>query len=277
MKIYEVRVRKALTPSGLPEYRYALNPYVGCLHGCRYCYAVDFTKGPPAAAWGDIVYVKINLLEVLRKEVERLKPGVVGLSTITDPYMPPEARYGLARGSLSILAEAGFKVSIQTKSGLVVRDVDLFLRYGGSIDVGVTITTLKEKARLLEPLAAHPLARARAVKKLAEAGVKTWIFLGPVIPGFNDGIEDIEEVVKLAHVAGVELIYNRYRPKPRAGEMLRKSFREVRPTSQWWAEVRQWIEKLCGKYGVVCIDMEKEWSARRGRVLPDGYISPREK
>ncbi|MFN3803508.1 MAG: radical SAM protein [Pyrobaculum sp.] len=263
MRIYEIRVKRALSPSSLPEYQYSLNPYVGCLHGCRYCYAIDFTGGPPAAAWGDIVYVKINLLEVLRKEVGRLKPGVVGLSTLTDPYMPPEARYGLARGSLSILAEAGFKISIQTKSGLVVRDLDLFLRYREAIDVGVTITTLKDKARLLEPLAAHPLARARAVRKLAAAGVKTWIFLGPVVPGFNDGVDDIEEVVRLAHEAGVELIYDRYRPKPRAGEMLRKSLGEVKPTPLWWAKIRRLVEELCGKYGVVCMDMEREWSAGR--------------
>lgn len=261
MKIYEIRVTRALSLSKLPEYRYALNPYVGCLHGCFYCYAIDFTRGPPALAWGDIVYVKANLLEVLKREVIKLEPGVVGLSTITDPYIPPEVKYRLTRGALSILAEAGFRISIQTKSGLVVRDTDLFQKYRDRVDVGVTITTLSDKARILEPLAAHPSARAAAVRKLTTAGVKTWIFLGPVIPDFNDSVSDIEDVVKLAHEIGVELFYDKYRPRPRVNEVLKKRFREVKYTASWWVDVKRRIVEICRKYGVVCIDVEEE---RRG-------------
>ncbi|WP_053240504.1 SPL family radical SAM protein [Pyrobaculum islandicum] len=264
MKIYEIRVRRALTPSGLPEYDYALNPYVGCLHGCLYCYAQDYTKGPPGAAWGHIVYVKANLLEVLRREAAQLKPGVVGLSTVTDPYQPPEAKYRLARGAIEILAEAGFHISVQTKSPLVLRDLDLFKRYRESVDVGITITAMGDKALELEPAAPHPTARARAAARLAEEGVKVWIFLGPVVPGYNDSREDLAEVIKLAASIGAELIYDRYRPKPKAHARLPPAYRQEAGT-QWWTQVKKTIEELCREAGARCLDVEEEWRARRGR------------
>lgn len=267
MKIYEVRVSRALAPSGLPEYDYSLNPYVGCLHGCLYCYAIDFTRGPPAAAWGQVVYVKINLLELLRRETRRLKPGIVGLSTITDPYQPPEARYRLTRGAVEILAQAGFHVSIQTKSGMVIRDLDLLTRHRHAVDVGITITTLRDKARILEPQAAHPLARARATEKLARAGVKVWIFLGPIIPGFNDDPRDLAEVIQLARRIGAEVVYDRYRPKPRADALLAAGYRPVKPEAGWWSRVKKTIEQICAQEGAACLDAEEEWSQARRRLF----------
>ncbi|AFA38823.1 DNA repair photolyase [Pyrobaculum oguniense TE7] len=263
MKVYEIRVQRALSPSGLPEYDYALNPYVGCLHGCHYCYAIDYTKGPPGKMWGSVVYVKANLLEVLRREVRRLKPGVVGLSTITDPYQPPEAFYKLSRGAIEVLAEAGFHVSVQTKSGMVVRDLDVLKRYREMVDVGITITTLRDKARILEPMAAHPLARARAVEKLAAEGVRVWIFMGPIIPGFNDSPQDIEEVVRVAHSTGAELIYDKYRPRPMADARLAANYRKVEVSEDWWARVKKAVEDICAKVGARCVDAEEEWAAAR--------------
>ena len=267
MKIYEIRASRALAPSGLPEYDYALNPYVGCLHGCLYCYAMDFTRGPPAAAWGEVIYVKVNLLELLRREVRRVRPGVVGLSTITDPYQPPEAMYRLTRGAVEILAQAGFHVSIQTKSGMVIRDLDLLTRHRHAVDVGITITTLRDKARILEPYAAHPLARARAAEKLARAGVKVWVFLGPVVPSFNDDPQELTEVIQLARRIGAEVIYDRYRPKPRADAHLAAKYRPVRPDAGWWSRVKKIIEKICAQEGAACLDAEEEWSRERRRRL----------
>ena len=265
MKIYEVRASRALAPSGLPEYDYSLNPYVGCLHGCLYCYAMDFTRGPPAAAWGEMVYVKVNLLELLRREVRRVRPGVVGISTITDPYQPPEARYKLTRGAVEMLAQAGFHVSIQTKSGMVTRDLDLLTRHRHAVDVGITITTLRDKARILEPHAAHPLARARAAEKLANAGIKVWIFLGPVIPSYNDGAQDLAEVIRLARRIGAEVIYDRYRPKPRADAHLAAGYRPVKPTAEWWSQVKKTVERICAEEGAACLDAEEEWRKARLR------------
>jgi DNA repair photolyase len=259
VKIYETRVKTALSPSRIPGLNYALNPYIGCLHGCLYCYAVDYTKGPPAASWGSVVYVKKNLVEVLKREAVKKPRGAVGVSTITDPYQPPEAKYKITRSAVETLGQLGYRISIQTKSALVIRDVDLFKKY--NVDVGITITTLKDKARILEPLAAHPLARAKALEKLAEAGVERWIFYGPVVPGFNDKPSDIEEVVALAYSIDATVYFDKYRPKPRAHMRLSKLYR-VEASETWWREVAKAAGEICKKYGARCIS------------LPDGHIYP---
>jgi len=148
---------------------------------------------------------------------------------------------------------------------LVVRDLDVLTRHRDAVDVGFTITTMRDKARILEPLAAHPLARTRAAAKLAAAGVKVWIFLGPVVPGFNDNPQGIAEVVKLAGEIGAELVYDRYRPKPRADAYLAARYRSVEPTPRWWSRVKKTIEEICAREGVRCRDVEEEWREARGR------------
>lgn len=262
--VKEVRVRSALTKSGLPEYDYALNPYVGCWHGCMYCYARDFTRGEPAMRWGEVVYVKVNLLDVLRGEVKRLRPGVVGLSTITDPYQPIESRYRLTRGALEILCRAGFHVSVQTKSALVLRDIDVLRMCSDRVDVGLTITTVRGIHRLIEPNAPSPTVRAAVVRRLAEAGIKTWIFLGPIIPGINDTRLDYEEIIKLAGETNSQLIIDRFRPRETAVKVIKDSLHvNPTPSTTWWIRVKEDIMRLCTEYGVNCTTEEDEWRARR--------------
>jgi DNA repair photolyase len=138
-------------------------------------------------------------------------------------------------------------------------------RHRDAVDVGFTITTMRDKARILEPLAAHPFTRARAAAKLAAAGVKVWIFLGPVVPGFNDDPQDIAEVVKFAGEIGAELVYDRYRPKPRADAHLAARYRRVETPPRWWGRVKKTIEEMCAKVGVRCRDVEEEWREARRR------------
>ncbi len=155
--VKEIRVKSALSRSGLPEYDYALNPYLGCQHGCIYCYAMDFTRGEPGVKWGgEVVYVKVNLVQALLRDIRRLRPGIVGISTITDPYQPVESRYKLTRRSIEVLCNADYHVSIQTKSALIIRDIDVISKCGRAVDVGFTITTMRDTYRVIEPMAAHP-------------------------------------------------------------------------------------------------------------------------
>ncbi len=214
--VKEIRVKSALSRSGLPEYDYALNPYLGCQHGCIYCYAMDFTRGgEPGVKWGgEVVYVKVNLIQALLRDIRRLRPGVVGVSTITDPYQPVESRYKLTRRSIEVLCNAGYHVSIQTKSALIIRDIDVISKCGRAVDVGFTITTMRDTYRVIEPMAAHPMARASALRKIASLGIETWIFLGPVIPGVNDKAEDYEPVIRLAKETNSQVIIDRFRPRP---------------------------------------------------------------
>lgn len=181
--IKEIRCKSALTPSRIAGIDYALNPYVGCAHGCRYCYA-DFMRRftNHREPWGTFVDVRVNAPDQLARDVVRLRPGVVSLSTVTDPYQPLERRYALSRRCLTVLAGTLFPVSILTKSPLVTRDLDL-LRVLPECEVGLTITTDDERMRrLLEPHAPPIAERLTALAALKAAGVRTYAFVGPVLP-----------------------------------------------------------------------------------------------
>ncbi|GAB6944105.1 SPL family radical SAM protein [Vulcanisaeta sp. JCM 14467] len=258
--VREIRVKTALSRSGLPEYDYALNPYLGCQHGCIYCYAMDFTRGEPSERWGEVVYVKVNLIQALFRDIRRFKPGIVGISTITDPYQPVESRYKLTRRAIEVLCNAGYHVSIQTKSALIVRDVDVIGKCGSAIDVGFTITTMRDTYRAIEPMAAHPMARASALRKIASLGVETWIFLGPVIPGVNDKREDYEPIIRLAKEINSQVIIDRFRPRPAVIRFMSRRLSPIYPvTRDWWVKTLNSIMKLCRDYGVNCITAEDEW------------------
>lgn len=183
--IKEITVKTALSPSKLPGLDYALNPYRGCAHACAYCYApsvIHWDKGK----WGELVEAKVNLPRILSKELRVKKKGFVGLGTVTDPYQPAEKKYEITRLCLELLLMHDFPVCIQTKSSLVLRDIDLLKKFT-NIEVGVTLTTLDESVRAkMEPGASTVEERLRALDELEKNGIKTWVFLGPVMPYITD-------------------------------------------------------------------------------------------
>ncbi|HEY9206965.1 MAG TPA: radical SAM protein [Candidatus Methanoperedens sp.] len=183
--IKEIKVKTALSPSRLPGLDYALNPYRGCGHACIYCYApsvVHWDKGK----WGEVVEVKINLPRILSRELRTKKKGVVGLGTVTDPYQPADKRYEITRRCLDLLLLHDFPVCIQTKSSLVLRDMDLLKRFS-NIEVGITLTTLDDRVReKMEPGASGVEERLHALSELSNNGINTWVFFGPVMPYITD-------------------------------------------------------------------------------------------
>ncbi len=254
MIVKEVRVRRALTRSRLPDIDYALNPYIGCSHGCIYCYARLYTdKKEVKERWGEVVLVKVNLVELLRQEASKIR-GVVGVGTVTDPYQPVEREYGLTRESLKVLLRRGVRVSIQTKSGLVTRDKDILVEHRDLVDVGLTITTLDEEiARWLEPGAPPPAERVTALEELSSAGVRTWIFYGPVIPGINDGDETVEDLVRLVASTGSILYYDSLHVKPfmlATTHPLREAALSTR--NYGWRRFWERLVEKCRKMGVEC-------------------------
>ncbi len=265
--IREIRIKRALSESGLPEYYYSLNPYIGCQHACVYCYAIDFTKGEPAERWGEVIYVKINLIPILKKEVHRYRPGIVGVSTITDPYIPLEARYRLTRRSLEILLSHNFKVSIQTKSALVIRDLDILRKYKDKVDVGFTVTTLDPSIKkLIEPNSSHPLAIERALRKISSENIKTWIFIGPIIPDINDELRNLIEIIDLAKETGSEVVIDRLRQHPKAMINMRTKLGEKlmdkilsKDTYSWWRSVSEKILNICKEKNVSCKTASEYW------------------
>jgi len=184
--ITEITARTLLTRSRIPGVEYVINPYLGCGHGCRYCYAVfmrRYARHHAGAPWGSFVEVKVNAPQVLKAELARKKHrGRAFLSSVCDPYQPVELKYRLTRQCLEILAESGWGISILTRSPLVTRDLDLLAGLP-EVSVGLSIPTDDDRVRrVLEPQAPPIGARAAALKKLRQAGLNPWVFIAPLLP-----------------------------------------------------------------------------------------------
>lgn len=177
-------------------FRYSLNPYRGCSHGCAYCYArptheyLGFNAG---IDFESKVMVKHDAAKLLRRFLARpawrKQVETIVFSGVTDCYQPAERRFRLTRACLEVAAECRQPVSIVTKNALVCRDLDVLTEMGprSLAEVNLSITTLRsDLARELEPRTSTPAARLRAVRTLSEAGVPVNVMVAPVIPGLND-------------------------------------------------------------------------------------------
>jgi DNA repair photolyase len=181
MNVTETICKSALSRSGIYGWVYALNPYRGCEHACRYCYAPNILH-LPRASWGAFLEVKKNLPTILAKELKHLKPALVGISSVTDPYQKSEEQFKVTRYCLEQLIKFKFPVSIITKSPLIVRDIDLLSRLTYA-EITITITTLDDQLSELLEQNAPPIAeRLGALKILSEHGLNTYAFLGPLLP-----------------------------------------------------------------------------------------------
>ncbi len=181
MIVKEVSAKTILSKSKVSDY--TINPYVGCEHGCTYCYArfmKRFTghKEP----WGTFVDVKANAHKLLEHEANKKKVGKVWISGICDPYQPIERTYGLTRKCLEVLLRHDWPIVIQTKSPLVLRDSDL-LRNSEKVEVGLTVTTADDEIRqIFEPSAPSIEERLRTLGQLHSAGIKTYAMIAPLLP-----------------------------------------------------------------------------------------------
>jgi len=208
MIVREITCRSILTKSGIPAVDYAVNPYVGCQHGCVYCYAVFMKRFTGhREEWGQFVDVRVNAPQVLARQLKRARPGNVSLGTVTDAYQPLERKYKLARGCLQALAPYdSFPTTVLTKSVLVLRDLNV-LREMKDIEVAFTITTLDESVRrVFEPHSSPVPQRIEALAHLHEAGIRTWVFFGPALPVFSDSEETINALFATLAQVGVSYI-----------------------------------------------------------------------
>jgi DNA repair photolyase len=185
MYIKEIQSKAILSKSKI--FPYVINPYVGCQHNCTYCYA-RFMKRFTGhrEPWGQFVDVKINAVELLEKEVLKKKPGRVWISGVCDPYQPLERKYQLTRGCLQILAGQQWPVTVQTRSPLVLRDIEI-LKTGENFEVGLSITTVDDSIRYkFEPSAPTIADRVHTLDELHKAGIRTFAMLAPLLPGSED-------------------------------------------------------------------------------------------
>jgi DNA repair photolyase len=181
MILRKIYARSILSKSKV--FDYVVNPYVGCQHGCAYCYArfmKRFTghKEP----WGEFVDVKINAPDLLKHEIGKRPPGRVWVSGVCDPYQPPEGKYELTKKCLKILIQHDWPITVQTKSPLVLRDIDLFRR-SDKIEVGLSVTSADDEIRkLFEPSAPSIKERIKALEELHLAGIRTYAMIAPMLP-----------------------------------------------------------------------------------------------
>jgi len=241
-----------LSKSGIYGVDYSLNPYFGCEHSCVYCYVPRMMPGRlRGRAWGSFVEVKVNIPRVLASELRRVSRGRVLVSSITDPYQPVEKSYKLTRSCLELLASKGLEVTILTKSSLFKRDLDLM--DGERFEVGVTVTTIKAH-RELEPLSDPPLKRLDALREASEGGLRTFVFLGPLIPGVVD--EELDEILELARGAGASyVIVDKLNIKGDVVESITRAlgegalakFLKALSNRAWLEEVKRRIARTCDK------------------------------
>jgi len=212
MKITEIKCKTALSKSNLPGLDYSLNPYRGCQHNCAYCYVPNVLR-IKRNNWGKFVDVKTNIPNVLSNELRKKKSGVVAISTVTDPYQEVEKKYKLTRYCLEQLLMHDFPVSIQTKSNLIKRDIDIISKFT-EIEVMVSIGTLDDNERKkLEPYTSSISERLEVLKKFSEIGINTSVFFGPIYPTVTD--ENLIYLIDKFENFGIkEIMVDRFNLKP---------------------------------------------------------------
>jgi DNA repair photolyase len=260
--------------AGGMHFQWSLNPYMGCVHRCTFCYVRGFEKRadrPFDDSYGTSIRVKTNFVEVLRAELRRRswKREHVAIGAATDPYQPVEGTYRLTRGAITALGEARTPLSIITRGPLIVRDTDV-LRFASSraeVGVSFSIPTLDDDVwRTTEPGTAPPRQRLRALETLVKAGIRAGVSIAPVIPGLSDADDQIEAVIRAARDSGaVSLWCNVLHLKPGTKEHfldhLRRDWPELLPglggmyagtyaPAEYQASVKATADALALRYGI---------------------------
>jgi DNA repair photolyase len=243
MIIKEVQAKTILSVSKIHDY--VVNPYTGCQHACSYCYArfmKRFTHHPEP--WGEFVDVKINAPELLQKEIVKKKVGEVWVSGVCDPYQPLEAKYILTRQCLAILAQHHWPVIIQTRSPLVLRDIDI-IKEAQNFQVGFSITTADDSIRkLFEPHAPPISKRIAALDTLHRNGIKTYAMIAPMLPGTEVLVELLQG--KVDYILVDRMNYNN------AAWIYRQYKMEDKLTDEYFSRTAKELASACAESGIEC-------------------------
>ena len=228
--VRETACKTILNRSGLSDY--SLNCYTGCTHACVYCYARFMQRfHPHDEPWGGFVDVKVNAVEVLKRQLRRAEPGTVFVSSACDGWQPVEAQWRLTRRCCELLLERGFQVHVLTKSASVLRDLDVFA--GRPASIGITLTTLDEQQReLWEPGAASVPERIAVIKAAKDTGLQTSVMFGPLLPFLTDSQTAIDALLEQAADLDIDRIWvDALNPRPRVwpaiADLLRAKFPEL--------------------------------------------------
>lgn len=185
MVIKEIHSKTILSVSKIHDY--VINPYVGCQHACSYCYARFIKKfSGHHEPWGEFVDIRTNAADLLRVGINKKRCARVWVSGLCDPYQPLEEKYQLSRKCLEILVFYNWPVTIQIRSSLVLRDLDI-IKSAKDMDVGLSVTTADDEVRkIFEPMAPPIHERINTLDILHQAGVRTYAMIAPILPGAED-------------------------------------------------------------------------------------------
>jgi DNA repair photolyase len=191
MIVKEVNAKSILSKSKVLDY--TINPYIGCEHGCTYCYARYMKRFTGhKEEWGKFIDIKINAPRLLQHEIKKKRVGRVWISGTCDPYQPMERQTQITRRCLEILSKHGWPVTIQTKSTLITRDLDLLESFD-DIEIGLSIGTENEDIRaIFEPKCPAIEDRIKTVEKLHSSGLRTFVMIAPMLPGAEALIKKVK-------------------------------------------------------------------------------------
>lgn len=260
VKIREIHTNNYISKTKLPVADYAINPYVGCAHKCMYCYAEFMRRftGHPNEIWGDFVDVKLCHNEI---KTEKLAGRRIFIGSVTDPYMPCEAKYQITRSVLRQLIGCDAVIDIQTKSALVTRDIDI-LQQIPNLKVGFSICTLDDNFRKgVEPCAGRIEDRIKALEQLHAAGIRTYIFMSPMFPGITDFKSVIRRTGKSTDEYWFENLNLRAGYRTRVLNYIQEHYPKLMPlydeiyrqkNMSYWEQLSLEIDDFCAEFGCIC-------------------------
>jgi DNA repair photolyase len=242
---------------GMP-FKWSLNPYMGCVHRCTFCYVRAFERRadrPSDDRYGTSIRVKVNVADVREVNRPSWEREPVAIGAATDPYQPAEGRYRLTRACIEVLGESTTPFSIITRGPLIVRDLDVLQEAARRADVSVTfsIPTLDyEIWRTTEPSTAPPRQRLNALARLVAGGIRVGVGMAPILPGLSDKPELLAEVVRAAREAGAcgvwaNLLHLRPGTREHFLEHLARDWPELLPEYERLYEGRAYLDAATTK------------------------------
>jgi len=243
MIVKEVYAKSVLSKSKVCDY--TVNPYVGCEHGCTYCYARFMRRFTGhKEAWGEFVDAKVNAASLLKTEVENKKAGRVWISGVCDPYQPLEKKYELTKSCLEILLKHDWPVTVQTKSPLVLRDKKVLEKFS-AMEVGFTVATTDEGLRqIFENRSPSIGERISALEELHSIGIKTFAMIAPILPKAEGLAEQLRGNVDYVLIDKMNYHY--------ADWIYRKYNLDFAITGAFFAQKKMELAKLFEKNEISC-------------------------
>lgn len=261
MKIKEIKAKSIIVKSKLPGIDFVINPYIGCMHGCIYCYARFMkTYTGHEESWGHFVDVKINAPDLIPQNTDKYKNKSILISSVTDPYHPVEIRYRLTRKILEKLIPLQPNLNILTKSDLVLRDIDLIKQFKNRL-VAISLSFLdKRLTKQLEPLAVLAEKRIKVLEKFYKMRIKNALFISPIFPEVTDWQKIITKTKKFTNEYWFENLNPYFSVQDNIINFLKKNYPELiskykkiwTEKNNYWDKEQKNIRRFCKNNKLIC-------------------------